>query len=637
MPDAPEDLPHVTLTIRSAKNASDNAGVEAHLTQGQAVIMPPVTGTGPPAVHPEVGTLPEKSVNYEMTSSQSETTGDVWDLEHYPLPTAEERQTLRKVPDKIPKIAYILCVAELAERASYYATTGVFSNFIEFAMPVGGNGAGAPDPNDSNGVAGALGKGVQFASAFVLLFTFMAYVFPIFGAWIADTKLGRYNTIMVGAGIGAIAHVIMTGGAAPSVLQAGNGIAPFMISFFMLAMGAGIFKPNVAPTVLDQYTHQREYVKVLPSGERVLVDPETTIQRIMVIYYGFINVGAFFALASTYAEKYVGYWLAFLLPTIMYTLVVVVFVGVRKKIIKKPPMGSELNDFFKITAICCKENKFMVWKKDFWNAAKPEVLAEKGKTVHWNSKLVRDVGRTWAACQIFLYIPLYQLNDGGIGAAPSNLAGSMTLNGAPNDLLSNFNSLTIIVCTPIFAYGIYPLLARMGIKFGSMKRMAVGMIIAAVSGICGGLVQLYVYKTNPCGYYASTCPGTTGVSPISVWTELPMVCLGAISEILVNVTSYEIAYARAPTNMKSCVFSICLFMTALYAALGEILTPVIQDPYLVVSRLSYTPLHARCACRLLTIVSLVGLDGSCHCTVRANSYLLVAPPRPGRHGVHDLW
>lgn len=62
-------------------------------------------------------------------------------------------------------------------------------------------------------------------------------------------------------------------------------------------IGAGIFKPNVAPTVLDQYTHQREYVKTLKSGERVLVDPETTIQRIMVIYYGFINIGSFFALA----------------------------------------------------------------------------------------------------------------------------------------------------------------------------------------------------------------------------------------------------------------------------------------------------------------------------------------------------
>lgn len=563
---------------------------------GEAIIIPPVSHE-PPAVHPQVGTMPEKRELDIEVASKTET----GDQDEYPLPTEEECRTLRKVPDKIPKIAYILCVAELAERASYYATTGVFSNFLEYAMPAGGNGAGAPDPNDPNGVAGALGKGVQFASAFVLLFTFMAYVFPILGAWIADTRLGRYNTVMLGAGIGAIAHVIMTGGAAPSVLQKGNGIAPFMISFFMLAIGAGIFKPNVAPIVIDQYTHQRQYVKTLPSGERVLVDPETTIQRILVIYYGFINIGAFYALASTYAEKYVGYWLAFLLPTIIYTLVVVVFVGVRKKIIKKPPMGSQLNDFFKITMLCCKENKFMVWKKGFWDAARPDVLAEKGRVVTWNSKLVRDVGRTWAACQIFLYTPLYQLNDGGIGAAPTNLAGSMTLNNAPNDLLTNFNALTIILCTPIFAYGIYPLLNRWGIRFGSIKRMTVGMVIAAISGLCGGIAQLYVYKTSPCGYAASTCDAP---SPLSVWWELPMVCLGAISEILVNVTSYEIAYARAPENMRSSVFSICLFMTALYAAVGEILTPAITDPYLVVSSFFLIVLNTHAYILFLKIIAL---------------------------------
>ncbi|KAJ0115747.1 hypothetical protein J7T55_010570 [Diaporthe amygdali] len=546
--------------------------------RGEAIIIPPVSHE-PPAVHPEVGTVPDEKANIDPEiATRSSTNAEVHDNEQYPLPTDEERSTLRKVPDKIPAIAYILCVAELAERASYYATTGVFNNFMEYPLPEGGNGAGAVAKSDVNGVPGALGKGVQFASALVLLFTFLAYVFPILGAWIADTKLGRYKTIIWGASIGAVAHVIMVGGAAPSILQAGNGIAPFMISFFMLAIGAGIFKPNVAPTVIDQYQHQREYTKVLKTGEKVLVDPETTIQRIMVIYYGFINIGAFFALASTYAERYVGFWLAFLLPTIIYVLVIVIFVGVNKKIIKKPPMGSELNDFFKITWICCKENKFMVWKKGFWDAARPAVLAEKGHTVKWNNHLVTDVGRTWAACQVFLYIPIYQLNDGGIGAAASNLAGSMTLNGAPNDLLTNFNSLTIIIFTPIMAYGLYPFLAKRNIRFGRIKRMTFGFILAAISGICGGLAQLYVYRTSPCGYQASTCDN---VSPISVWWELPMIILGAISEIFVNVTSYEIAYSRAPGNMKSVVFSICLFMTALYAAAGEVLTPVIQDPYLV--------------------------------------------------------
>ena len=143
---------------------------------------------------------------------------------------------------------------------------------------------------------------------------------PIPGGWLADAKLGRFKTILLGVLICGVSHVIMIVGAIPSVLQAGNGMAPFMISLILLAIGAGIFKPNVAPTVLDQYGHQKPYVKTLNSGEQVIVDPEVTVQRTMLIFYGLINVGAFFPVATVYSEKLIGFWLAFLLPGIIFFL-----------------------------------------------------------------------------------------------------------------------------------------------------------------------------------------------------------------------------------------------------------------------------------------------------------------------------
>ena len=48
-----------------------------------------------------------------------------------------------------------------------------------------------------------------------------------------------------------------------------------------------------------------------------------------------------------------------------------------------------------------------------------------------------------------------------------------------------------------------------------------------------------------------------------------------------NVTAYELAYARSPPGMKALVMSFFLFTNALSYALGEILTPVITDPYLI--------------------------------------------------------
>jgi hypothetical protein len=61
-------------------------------------------------------------------------------------------------------------VVEFAERASYYGVKTVFSNFMQFPLPKGGNGAGAP-PKGTELTAGALGRGIQFSVAIGLLFT----------------------------------------------------------------------------------------------------------------------------------------------------------------------------------------------------------------------------------------------------------------------------------------------------------------------------------------------------------------------------------------------------------------------------------------------------------------------------------
>ncbi|KAI0096090.1 POT family protein [Nemania sp. FL0031] len=549
--------------------------VEAENVVGLNVHHDVVEPTTVDVIDPEKGTAKSQAESVE-TGSQ------VVDLERYPPPTEEERKTLRKVYDTVPWTAWTLCFVELAERASYYGVKAVFNNFLQFPLPEGGNGAGAIDPSKPNSHAGALGLGLQTASALTLLFTFLAYVIPIFGAWWADTKIGRYPAIVYGVLIGGVAHANiiagLVGGAAPAVLQAGKGAAPFLLSFFILAIGAGIFKPNVAPTLIDQYQYQREYTKVLKSGEKVLVDPETTISHILLIFYAFVNVGAFFSIAVVYIEKYRGFWLAFLAPGIIYFLLPVLLGVMYKRTIRKKPVGSDLTRFAKLTIAALKKSKGNIFSKNFWTNIQPATLAAQGTVVSWSEKDVSDAERTWQAVQIFLYIPVWNLNDGGVGSVLSNQGAAMTSNGAPNDLLNNFNPLTIIVASPIMGEIVYPFLRRKGIKFGRIDRMLFGFSLAILSGVIGAIVQYRVYETSPCGYEASTCDD---VSPISIWWQIPNVSLGAISEIFVNVTAYELAYARAPENMRATVIAIFLFMTALSSALGEILVPAIVDPTLI--------------------------------------------------------
>ncbi|KAJ5283105.1 hypothetical protein N7505_001085 [Penicillium chrysogenum] len=506
---------------------------------------------GPESVEQEIKTIPPPG---DVEKSQSVITeiNTNAQIDQFPLPTEAESQTLRRVSGTLPLVAFSLCLVEFAERASYYGSKTVFSNFIQFPLPEGGNGAGAT-PRGTQETAGALGMGLQASSALTLLFVFLSYVIPIFGGWWADVHVGRYKAIMVGVVICGVAHMIQIIGAIPSVLQKGssNAAPPFILGLLVLSAGAGIFKPNVSPLILDQIRQKKAYTKQLKSGEKVIVDPDATNTRTMLIFYGFVNVGAFFMLATTYTEK----------------------------IHKEPPSGgSELARALNITTIALKQNKFRVWRTNFWEAADPDTLHSKGITMDWTRDAVNEVARTLDACDVFLFFPIWNLNVSGIGSVVTNQGAAMITNGVPNDVLSNFSPLTIIVAIPLLTFVVYPTLHRYRIHVGPITRLAFGFFLAMISGIVGTIVQWKVYKLSPCGYYASTCDT---VAPISIWWQAPNIVLGALSECFCNVTAYELAYARSPPSMKGLVVAIFLFMNALSSALREILIPVTKDPWLL--------------------------------------------------------
>lgn len=60
------------------------------------------------------------------------------DDERYPTPTEDEFSTLRKVTDGVPMVIWFLCLVEFSERASYYGAKTVFTNFMLFPLPKGG-------------------------------------------------------------------------------------------------------------------------------------------------------------------------------------------------------------------------------------------------------------------------------------------------------------------------------------------------------------------------------------------------------------------------------------------------------------------------------------------------------------------
>lgn len=347
-----------------------------------------------------------------------------------------------------------------------------------------------------------------------------------------------------------------------------------------------MFKPNIAPTLLDQNPLKHAVVITLETGERVIGDPETTNESVMLWFYFLINVGAFFGVATSYLAKYVGFWSSYLLPGLIYFFIPPLLIYLKPRLKLQPPGGSDLSNVCRVLGVAILKRGFGVFRSNGLDSAKPTLLAASGDTrvVPWDDAFVDDVKRTFQACGIFLFFPIFSINDGGLGAATNAQSAALTTNGVPNDLINNFNPLAILCFIPLLNHVIYPLLARYRIRFGPIRRITAGFFLCSIGSLGFCIIQHYIYKTSPCGNMASTCTdanGTALVSPLSLWLTVIPVGLTALAEPLAVVTSYGIAYTRSPPNMKSLVMALNLFTTAIASAISLATADAIRDPFLV--------------------------------------------------------
>ncbi|CAK9436398.1 uncharacterized protein LODBEIA_P09560 [Lodderomyces beijingensis] len=503
-------------------------------------------------------------------------------------PTDEEAESLRRVLGDLKWPTYLLCLAELAERASYYSCSNLVVNFIMRPKPQGSRW-GAPVSTTSDESAGALGQGLQTATALTLLLTFLAYVIPLYGGFVADAHIGKFKAINYGVWIGGVAHLLFIIAAIPPVMdKVKASLAVIVLAIITLAIGTGLIKPNLLPLLLDQYPETTDVVKVLPTGESVIVDRQKTYQRMTLIFYWSINIGAFFQLATSYCARRVGFWLAFFVPMIMYLFLPAILWWVRPQLKVEEPQGSLLTNAARIFKITFSGNFIKRWKQgSLWEYAKPTNMYARGveyyntkkqTPITWTDQWVLDMKQTVNACKIFVYYIVFNLAASGIGSVTTSLVGSMSTKGVPNDLFNNFNPLTIIILLPILDKVVYPFLRRHKIEFRPIWRIALGLTLGALGQACGAILQDQVYKTSPCGQFATTCDRA---SPISAWAATSIYCLGAAGECFANTTAYEISYTRSPPHMKGLVMAMFLFMSSISAMISQATLPALVDPYLV--------------------------------------------------------
>jgi len=382
-----------------------------------------------------------------------------------------------------------------------------------------------------------------------------------------------------------IGHIILIVSAVPGVIEnSDHAMACFVIGMIVTGFGTGLFKPNISPLVAEQYRKQKLFIRTLDSGERVIVDPIYTVSRVYMYFYLFVNIGALTGqISMTYAEKFVGFWLAYTLPTIVFLFCPIFMYLGRNRYHRSPPTGSVLATALKLIRFAARGrwslNPVKTWNHlntdDFWEQAKPSRVANKPAWMTFDDQWVDEVRRGIKACSVFVWYPVWWLTYNQLTNNLTSQAATMSVHGVPNDVLNNLDPLTLIIFIPICDVFFFPFLHRIGLNFTALKRITAGFFTGALAMVWAAAVQAYIYKTSPCGDAATSC---AEVSPLNVWIQTGSYVLIALSEICASITGLEYAFTKAPKNMRSLVMSIFLFTSAIGYALSEAFLPLLVDP-----------------------------------------------------------
>jgi POT family proton-dependent oligopeptide transporter len=100
---------------------------------------------------------------------------------------------------------------------------------------------------------------------------------------------------------------------------------------------------------------------------------------ILIDFYAAINLGSCGAISASFLARDQGYWVAFLVPTLIFLLVPLVLVVGKNNYVKTPPRGSILLETLRVITLALAPkwsiNPITTIRgcraKDFWDPSKP--------------------------------------------------------------------------------------------------------------------------------------------------------------------------------------------------------------------------------------------------------------------------
>lgn len=135
------------------------------------------------------------------------------------------------------------------------------------------------------------------------------------------------------------------------------------------------------------------------------------MQSLFNWFYWAINLGALSSLITTNVEKYYSFWLAYLIPLIVFNGSIIVLLVGRQRYIRNPPSGSLIIRAFRVIKTAIQ----MRWKlgkqddkKHILDYAKEiESLNDNEEKKENINQFIDDLKQAIRACRVFAFYPFY--------------------------------------------------------------------------------------------------------------------------------------------------------------------------------------------------------------------------------------
>ncbi|XP_048196536.1 solute carrier family 15 member 1 [Perognathus longimembris pacificus] len=373
-----------------------------------------------------------------------------------------------------PLSILFIVVNEFCERFSYYGMRALlvlyFRNFIGW---------------DDN-----------LSTAIYHTFVALCYLTPILGALIADSWLGKFKTIIylsivytAGQAVLSVSSISdLTGHSQDGIpTSLPVHVALSMIGLALIALGTGGIKPCVSAFGGDQFEEGQEKQR----------------NRFFSIFYLAINAGSLLSTIITpilrvqqCGTQTSCYPLAFGVPAILMAVALIVFVIGSRLYKKFQPQGNIMGKVVKCIGFAIK-NRFRHRSKEF------------PKREHWldwasekyDDRLISQIKMVTKV--MFLYIPLpmfwalFDQQGSRWTLQATTMTGKFGSVEIQPDQMQTVNAILIVIMVPIMDAVVYPLIAKCGFNFTSLKKMTVGMFLASMAFVVAAIVQVEIDKTLP--------------------------------------------------------------------------------------------------------------------------------------------